>query len=348
MTARHSDDESTASVAEVRAMGAAIAAADTVRATTSPNPWVGAVVLDSAGEIIATGATNPPGGDHAEVVALRAAGERARGATLVVTLEPCSHHGRTPPCVDAVLASGVTRVVIGTLDPDPAVASRGAARLREAGLDVVVGVEEATVRRQLRAYLHHRTTGRPFVVVKMATTLDGRTAAPDGTSRWITGRDARADVHRLRAESDAVIVGAGTVRADDPELTVRHVAGRDPRRVVLGTAPPDARCHPCLEWDGPLRDLLERLGAEGCLQVLVEGGAGVVATFRAAHLVDEWVLYVAPAVFGGNDATPLLAGPTAPTIDAVERGRIVEAVLIGGDLRIVINGIAGPSGDEEA
>ena len=328
-------------------MGAAMAAADTVRATTSPNPWVGAVVIDTDGTVIATGATNPPGGDHAEVVALRAAGERARGATLVVTLEPCSHHGRTPPCVDAVLASGVARVVIGTLDPDPAVAGRGATRLREAGLDVVVGVEEAAVRRQLRAYLHHRTTGRPFVVVKMATTLDGRTAAPDGTSRWITGAEARADVHRLRAESDAVVVGAGTVRADDPELTVRHVAGRDPRRVVLGTAPEGARCHPCLEWDGPLPDLLERLGAEGCLQVLVEGGAGVVAEFRAAGLVDEWVIYLAPAVFGGNDAAPLLAGPTAPTIDAVERGRIVEAVLIGGDLRIVIDGIAGPTGDEE-
>ena len=328
-------------------MGAAMAAADTVRTTTSPNPWVGAVVLDTTGAIVATGATNPPGGDHAEVVALRAAGERAPGSTLVVTLEPCSHHGRTPPCVDAVLAAGVARVVIGTLDPDPAVAGRGAERLRRAGLDVIVGVEEPAVRRQLRAYLHHRTTGRPFVVVKMATTLDGRTAAPDGTSRWITGTEARTDVHRLRAESDAVIVGSGTVRADDPELTVRHVTGRDPRRIVRGTAPEHARCRPCLEWDGPLPDLLERLGGEGCLQVLVEGGAGVVAAFRDARLIDEWVVYLAPAVFGGNDAAPLLAGPTAPTIAAVERGRIVEAVLIGRDLRIVIDGIAGPAGDQE-
>lgn len=328
-------------------MGAAMAAADTVRTTTSPNPWVGAVVLDTTGAIVATGATNPPGGDHAEVVALRAAGERAPGSTLVVTLEPCSHHGRTPPCVDAVLAAGVARVVIGTLDPDPAVAGRGAERLRRAGLDVVIGVEETAVRRQLRAYLHHRTTGRPFVVVKMATTLDGRTAAPDGTSRWITGTEARTDVHRLRAESDAVIIGAGTVRADDPELTVRHVTGRDPQRVVLGNAPEHARCRPCLEWDGPLPDLLERLGGEGCLQVLVEGGAGVVAAFRDARLIDEWVVYLAPAVFGGNDAAPLLAGPTAPTISAVERGRIVEAVLIGGDLRIVIDGIAGPAGDQK-
>jgi diaminohydroxyphosphoribosylaminopyrimidine deaminase/5-amino-6-(5-phosphoribosylamino)uracil reductase len=333
---------------EAAAMRRAIDLAAAVRASTSPNPWVGAVVLGRDGVVLGTGATAPPGGPHAEVSALRGAGDRARGATLVVTLEPCSHHGRTPPCVDAVLHAGVTRVVVGTLDPDPKVAGRGVAALRAAGVDVVVGIEEAAVRRQLRAYLHHRSTGRPYVVVKMAATLDGRTAAPDGSSRWITGDAARADVHRLRAESDAVIVGAGTVRADDPELTVRHVTGRDPRRVVLGSVPAGARCHPCLAWDGPIGDLLDHLGADGCVQVLVEGGAGVVASFRAEHLIDEFVLYLAPAVFGGNAAAPLLAGPTAPTIDDVERGRIVEAVLIGGDLRIVIDGIAGPAGDEEA
>jgi diaminohydroxyphosphoribosylaminopyrimidine deaminase/5-amino-6-(5-phosphoribosylamino)uracil reductase len=337
-----------ATTADADAMRLAIRTAADVRSSTSPNPWVGAVVLDPSGAAVATGATQPPGGDHAEVVALRIAGDRAVGGTLVVTLEPCSHHGRTPPCVDAILSARLSRVVIGTPDPDPKVAGSGVAALRAAGVDVVVGVEEADVRRQLRAYLHHRSTGRPYVVVKMAATLDGRTAAPDGSSRWITGESARADVHRLRAESDAVIVGAGTVRTDDPELTVRHVTGRDPRRVVLGSAPVDARCRPCLEWDGSLTDLLERLGADGCLQVLVEGGAGVVAAFRSARLVDEWVLYLAPAIFGGNDARPLLDGPTAPTIGELERGRIVEAVLIDGDLRIVIDGIAGPPGDEEA
>lgn len=335
-------------VIEAAAMRQAVELAAAVRSSTSPNPWVGAIVLDPDGLVLGSGATAPPGGDHAEVTALRSAGDRARGATLVVTLEPCSHHGRTPPCVDAVLQAGVARVVVGTLDPDPQVAGRGVDALRSAGVDVLVGVEQEVVRRQLRAYLRHRTTGRPYVVVKMAATLDGRTAAPDGSSRWITGDAARADVHRLRAESDAILVGAGTVRADDPELTVRHVPGRDPRRVVLGSAPAGARCHPCLEWNGPIGELLDHLGAEGCVQVLVEGGAGVVASLRAEHLIDELVLYIAPAVFGGNDAVPLLAGPTAPTIDQVERGRIVEAVLIGGDLRIVIDGIAGPSGVEEA
>jgi diaminohydroxyphosphoribosylaminopyrimidine deaminase/5-amino-6-(5-phosphoribosylamino)uracil reductase len=160
---------------ETGAMRLAVEVAGSVRASTSPNPWVGAVVLDPDGIVLATGATRPPGGDHAEVVALRAAGEQARGGTIVVTLEPCSHHGRTPPCVDAIVRAGIARVVIGTLDPDPRVAGSGADGLRSAGVDVVVGVEEAAVRQQLRAYLHHRTTGLPYVVVKMAATLFGRT-----------------------------------------------------------------------------------------------------------------------------------------------------------------------------
>src|SRR4051794_10854849 len=231
-------------------MGRALAAAALVRTSTSPNPWVGAVVV--SGDDLLEGATQPPGGPHAEIVALRVAGERARGATLVCTLEPCSHTGRAGPCADAVVAAGITRVVVGIEDPDPHVAGAGIARLRAAGLDVRVGVRAADVRRQLAPYLKHRTTGRPYVVLKLAATLDGRTAAPDGSSQWITGVEARTDAHRLRAESDAVLVGAGTVRTDDPSLTVRHVAGSDPLRVVLGSAPPGAKVHPVLELTGEL------------------------------------------------------------------------------------------------
>ena len=187
------------------------------------------------------GATAPPGGPHAEVTALAAAGEAARGATLYVTLEPCAHHGRTPPCTDAIIAAGVARVVVGIEDPDEQVAGRGIAALRAAGLDVTVGVAADEVAEQLAPYCKHRTTGQPWVVLKMAASLDGRTAAPDGTSRWITGEAARRDVHRLRARSDAVLVGAGTVRADDPALTVRlddgAGAATQPLRVVLGTGP---------------------------------------------------------------------------------------------------------------
>lgn len=313
------------------AMLRAVELAATVRGTTSPNPWVGAVL--STGQ---EGTTQPPGGPHAEVVALAAAGSAARGATLHVTLEPCAHHGRTPPCVDAVVEAGIARVVVGIEDPDPHVRGRGIDGLRAAGLDVEVGVCADEVREQLAPYLKHRRTGRPWVVLKLAATLDGRTAAPDGSSKWITGEAARADAHRLRAESDAVLVGAGTVRADDPELTVRLVPGRDPVRVVLGQAPADARVQPALAMEGDLGDVLDRLGEQGILQVLVEGGASVAHAFHAAGLVDRYVVYMAPALFGGDDARGLFAGPGAPTIDDVWRGRIVSVVQLGDDLRVEV------------
>src|SRR3954451_16879951 len=262
-----------------RLMRQAIAAAATVRTTTAPNPWVGAALVTDDGRIF-TGATQPPGGAHAEIEALRAAGDSARGATLYVTLEPCSHHGRTGPCADAVIDAGVTRVVIAIEDPDEQVAGRGIARLREAGVDVSVGTCRDEVTKQLAPYLHHRRTGRPYVVLKLAATLDGRIAAPDGTSQWITGLEARRDVHRLRAESDAVLVGAGTVRADDPELTVRLVDGPDPLRVVLGHAPPNAKIHPCLELAGALPSVLDELGRRGARQLLVKGWARVARDFH--------------------------------------------------------------------
>lgn len=316
------------------AMHEALRRAASVRTLTSPNPWVGAVVLDRGGQIAGTGATEPPGGAHAEVVALTSAGERARGGTLVVTLEPCSHHGRTPPCVDAVLAAGVTTVVVAVTDPDPRVSGAGVAALRHAGVEVIEGVSAEAVADQLAPYLHHRRTGRPFVIAKAAVTLDGAIAAPDGSSRWITGDAARADAHQLRAESDAIVVGAGTVRVDDPSLTVRHVDGRDPLRVVVGRAPRSARVHPCLEWDDTLEALLDELGRRGVLQVMVEGGARLLRSFHDLDLVDRSVFYVAPTLLAGNDMVPVLAGPSAPSLADAWRGRFVGVRQLGADLRL--------------
>ncbi len=328
---------------DVEHMRRAMAQAATVRSTTAPNPWVGCVVVppDSApdGGPVFAGATAPPGGPHAEVTALAQAGESARGATLYVTLEPCSHHGRTPPCTDAIIGAGVARVVVGIEDPDEQVAGRGIAALRAAGLDVTVGVAAGEVAEQLAPYCKHRTTGQPWVVLKLAASLDGRTAAPDGTSRWITGEAARQDVHRLRARSDAVLVGAGTVRADDPELTVRLDDGTErqqPLRVVLGKAPADAKVHPALELTGDLGDVLTELGGRGVLQVLVEGGASVARDFHVAGLVDRYVLYLAPVFFGGDDGRPIFAGPGAGTIGDVWKGRLVSIEQLGEDLRVEV------------
>lgn len=311
-------------------MRRAIELAASVRGATSPNPWVGSVIEPGGFE----GATAPPGGPHAEVAALAAAGDRAAGATLYTTLEPCSHQGRTPPCVDAIVAAGVARVVVGMADPDPHVQGAGLRALRAAGVQVDVGVRDEEVREQLRPYVKHRTTGRPWVVLKLAASLDGRTAAPDGTSRWITGEAARADGHRLRSQSDAVIVGAGTVRADDPALTARQATGRDPLRVVLGRAPEGARVHPALEMDGDLGQILDLLGRRGVVQAMVEGGASVAGDFHRAGLVDRYVVYLAPALFGGDDGRPLFAGPGAATIAEVWRGRIVSVDRVGDDLRV--------------
>ena len=318
---------------DAEAMMQAVELAAGVRGTTAPNPWVGCVIESVDGEIF-TGATQPPGGMHAEAMALAAAGDRARGGTMWVTLEPCSHHGRTPPCADAALAAGLRRVVVAMEDPDPRVSGAGLDRLRSAGVEVEVGLGADEVGAQLAPYVKHRLTARPWVVLKLAASIDGRTAAPDGSSQWITGGAARADGHRLRAESDAIVVGAGTVRADDPSLTVRHVPGTDPLRVVLGTAAPEARVQPALEFQGEISDLLDQLGERGVIQVLVEGGASVAGQFHRAGLVDQYVVYLAPAIFGGDDARGLMSGPAAPTIADIWRGTFTAITPMGGDLRI--------------
>lgn len=324
---------------DLEAMHRAMALAEAVRVSTAPNPWVGCVIEAVDGRAF-EGATEPPGGRHAEVVALDEAGPAARGATAWVTLEPCAHQGRTGPCADALIEAGVARVVIAMEDPDQKVAGRGIERLRAAGVDVEVGVLADAVRNQLAPYVKHRTTGRPWVVLKMASSVDGRTAAADGSSRWITGGAARADVHRLRAESGAVVVGAGTVRADDPALTVRDADGPDPMRVVLGSIPPGAKVQPALEHHGDLGELLDDLGQRGVLQVLVEGGHIVAGAFHRAGLVDHYVFYLAPALFGGDDAAGIFAGPAAATMADVWRGAFTGVTQLGGDVRLDISPVA--------
>lgn len=320
-------------------MARAVARAAHSRLLAPPNPWVGAVLVATDGTSW-EGSTRRPGGNHAEREVLARAGERARHGTLYVTLEPCCHHGRTPPCTDAVIAAGVARVVVAVTDPDPNVGGNGLAQLREAGIEAIVGPGAELVEDQLAPYLHHRRTGRPWVVLKLAATLDGRTAAADGTSQWITGPEARHDAHELRAASDAVLVGAGTVRADDPRLTVRDVLAsdgappREPLRVVLGRAPEGAAVHPCLETGGDLGAVLDDLGARQVVQLMVEGGADVAGRFHRSGLVDRYVVYLAPALSGGDDGAGLFRGPGAATMADMARLRLLDVRRLGDDLRL--------------
>ena len=328
-------------------MRRALALSAEVLGTTSPNPPVGAVVLDAEGEPVGAGATAPTGGPHAEVVALAAAGDRAAGGTLVCTLEPCRHTGRTGPCTDAIRAAGIARVVYGCTDPTP-VAGGGGAALQAAGVDVTAGLlAEAVATGPLEGWLHLQRSGRPFVTWKVAGTLDGRAAAADGTSRWITGAEARADVHRLRAESDAVMVGIGTVLADDPELTVRPDPGRQPLRVVVdsdGRTPPGARvrdgaarCLVLTERDTGRHDpagVLRVLGEHHVVSVLLEGGPTLAAAFLTAGLVDRVVAYVAPALLGAGP--PTVGDLGVGTIKDALRLRLCEVARMGDDVRLTL------------
>lgn len=316
-------------------MTRAIEVAEKARYHCPPNPWVGALVVGEHGLIIAEGHTQVPGEAHAEIDALRRAGERARGATLVVTLEPCCHVGRTGPCTEAIVKAGIARVIVGAVDPDPRVAGQGIALLRASGVDVEVGIEQDAVRAQLAPYLWHRMTGRPYVVAKVAATLDGIVAMADRTSQWITGEEARRDAHVLRAQSQAIIVGAGTVRSDNPRLTARlDDIILEPLRVVLGSAPEDAKVRPCLERSGDLGFILDELAQHDVLQVLVEGGPTTTSAFLEAGLVNHVVWYVAPAFAGFEGTLGALKGLSTATMSVLRRGRLVDVRRIGEDVRI--------------
>ena len=289
-------------------MGLAIEQAQRVKGSTYPNPPVGAVIVSPHGEIVGVGATEPTGGPHAEVVALRAAGERAAGGTAVVTLEPCNHHGRTPPCVDALIDAGIAVVVYAVADPNPDAAG-GTERLRAAGVAVTADVCAGEVAAgPLREWLHKQRTGLPHVTWKFAASIDGRSAAADGSSQWITGEAARADVHRRRAAADAIVVGTGTVFADNPSLTARlpdgGLAEHQPLRVVVGKReiPPDSNVS---RGDSPTmvlhtRDPHEVIRAlSSRTDVLLEGGPTIAGAFLAAGVIDRILAYIAPVLLGG-------------------------------------------------
>jgi diaminohydroxyphosphoribosylaminopyrimidine deaminase/5-amino-6-(5-phosphoribosylamino)uracil reductase len=335
----------TASEVETAAMHRALALAETVRGRTSPNPPVGAVVLSADGTLAGEGATAPVGGPHAEITALAAAGDKARGGTAVVTLEPCNHTGRTGPCTEALMQAGVARVVYALDDPDP-VAGGGADRLREAGISVVAGIFADEARAgALRPWLHAIATGRPFVTWKYAATLDGRVAAADLTARWISSPASRADSHQLRAMVDAVVVGSGTVLADDPHLTVRDAEGRvaahQPLRVVID------RRHRVLQhariFDGAAetvrldtavpRFALKALFDRGVRHVLLEGGPTLAGAFVEARCVDEVVAYLAPLLLGDGPSALGHAGTT--TLAEAIRLDVSSVMHVGTDLKIV-------------
>ncbi len=301
---------------------------------TSPNPMVGSVVVRD-GVVVGRGYYREYGGRHAEPQALEEAGDRARGAELYVTLEPCCHQGSTPPCTDAIIASDVAQVHVAMTDPDRRVSGKGIERLRTEGIEVETGLLEAEARELNTAYVHHRTTGLPFVLLKLAQTLDGRIATRNGHSQWITGETARERVHLLRSRADAVLVGIDTVLADDPRLTVRHVEGRQPRRIVLDSrarTPLDARilngeapaticvtdAAPADRVDGlkqagaevlvlegggeggavPVGPLKSALGSAGIVTLMVEGGSRVAASFLRESAVDRIACFVAPRILG--------------------------------------------------
>jgi diaminohydroxyphosphoribosylaminopyrimidine deaminase / 5-amino-6-(5-phosphoribosylamino)uracil reductase len=276
------------------------------RGKSGDHPLVGAVVV-RAGEVVGEGWYEYEGIRHAEVIALEQAGDAARGATLYVTLEPCSHHGRTPPCADAVVAAGLSRVVVGARDPNPVVDGRGIARIRAAGIEVEL-LDDLAARRQNEAWRVWKSRGRPFVTYKAAITLDGHVCVPG--RRWVSGEESRRRVHELRAASDAVAVGMGTVRADAPRLDARGVdAARQPRRLAFGRGPLPEGSKLELR-SGPLDDELRTLAAEGVQSLLLEGGPTLATAFVGAGLVDKLLLFVAPVVAG--EGLPVLGELETP------------------------------------
>jgi len=338
-------------------MKLALALAEKGLGTTSPNPMVGAVVVKD-GEVIGEGYHQKAGSPHAEIHALKDAGEHARDATLYVSLEPCNHAGRTPPCTEAIVKSGITTVVAGMKDPNPTVAGGGLAYLANHGIDIIAGVLEPACQRLNEAFVKYITTSLPFVMLKCAATLDGRIATSTGDSKWITNARSRAFVHRLRHATDGIMVGRGTVRADNPSLTTRleRGEGRDAVRIILDThlsissdakilhlsshsdtlivtartVAPDkkkaieklgAHLLPVDTCDGriDLPSLLRKLGERGITSLLIEGGSGVNGSALRAGIVDKVYMFYAPKIYGGDDGVPVCAGAGVERMEACLR-----------------------------
>lgn len=349
-------------------MTIALELAASAKGKTNPNPLVGAVIVKD-GAIVGTGLHRKAGEPHAEVHAFRMAGEHAKDATLYVTLEPCSHYGKTPPCANLVKDSGVKRVVVAMQDPNPEVAGRGINLLREAGIEVEVGVLEQQALRLNERFIHNMLAKRPFIISKFAMTLDGKIATASGHSQWITGEDARADVHELRDEVDGILVGVGTVLKDNPALTTRlpERKGKNPTRIILDRTlrtPLDAqimqievaptiivtakgneeqsKIYHGIKFifvsvqDGKLniKEALEALYKEGITDILVEGGGMVNASFLRAELIDKFLVYVAPKVLGGANSITPFTGEDVEMIDAAMNLSFESIEKIGEDLRV--------------
>ena len=315
---------------DARCMRRALALARRAWGCTSPNPLVGAVIVSAAGKIIGEGWHQQAGTPHAEVHALAAAGKKAQGATLYVTLEPCCTQGRTPPCTAAILAAGIRRVVVGCLDPNPQHAGRGITMLQEHDVDVVTGVEKEKCQELNRAFFHWVTTGRPLVLLKLGMTLDGRIATATGQSQWITCPAARAAGQKLRRWADAILVGGETVRLDNPQLTVRTPPNwwRQPQKIVWTRRGPEAFPRALRIWSEPANpplfvraqtrtdwlSQLQQLGAQNVTAVLVEGGGELAASLLRAGVVDEVVMFVAPKILGGRNSRPAVGGADPATL----------------------------------
>ena len=349
------------------------------RYSVAPNPLVGAVIARD-GSVLSEGWHSRAGEDHAEIVALDGAGGAARGSTLYVTLEPCNHYGRTPPCVEAILRAGISRVVIGHLDADPRMRGRSVGMLCEAGIEVEV-LDDQAFERQDEQYFHHRRTGRPFVHLKLAATLDGRIAAAGGDSKWVTGEDARSRAHELRAEAGAVLVGANTVRTDDPMLTARDLPVRSPlvSRVVLDphlTISPESGlarsareapvvvfaresaldgretrlnrlgvevvATPCSEEGLDLLYVLDELGGRGIKGLLVEGGGETATRFVTRGLADKLTIFYAPKLLG-SEGVPMIGALRATKVAESLQFSVSEVEKVGDDVAVTLY----PGGEEE-